>query len=157
MNRRECALSTGADQPKPLPHRKFARAPFVPVLVQPLDAAGCFRSQPPSETCVAHHPRSARLDARSAGQGRVAPSVGEGTLYAREHVETRVWVMDDVDHFAAFTFCSCAISAAQMKPLSSRATATLAFVVVLPRATSRRCRRWSLAWHLSAIAMAHPG
>ena len=140
MNRRERARSTNADQPKPLPPNYNARPPFVPVLVQPSDVASAARSEPPSETRVAHHPRSARLDARSAGQGREAPSVSEGTLDAREHVETLARVMGDDDH-AFLPRSPCAVSAAQMKPLISRATATFAFVDVFPFAMSLRWRR----------------
>lgn len=129
VNRREAALSLYAGQPE-LPPRKDARPPFVPVLVPPLAATD---------------------------------GVRRATTLRRRHVHTDdAGSIDDglgaaaVDH-AALLRWALAMRPAQMKPLSSRATATTVFGELFPLAVSRRNRRCSRISHFSAIDVAQLG
>lgn len=138
MNRREGALSMLAGQPRPLPLRKSARSPFVPVLIQPLDLTNLRGLETSSRFYLAignDYPADANAFGRDIG-GRN----DEATA-----------------HSTAFCFSACVMRAAQMNPASSRATATLALLVAFPRSLRRRCRRHRRVWHFSARLTAQPG
>src|SRR5690606_22635043 len=119
MNRREGALSTLADRPRPLPLRKNARSPFVPVLVQPLDL-----------TNPCDHEAVLRLHLVT-GQHLVTDAIAPSVDIVSSEDEARF-------HATAFCFFACSIRAAQMNPASSRATATLALLTAFPRSLRRR-------------------
>ena len=114
MNRREDALSIHAGQPKPLPPKTIASSPFVPVLIQPLNAMSA---------------------ERFVGGPRIAHTWDSTDAHARAGCIVRESAVQD---HAAFAFFACSTSAAQMNPESSRATAMLALFTALPRSTSRR-------------------
>jgi hypothetical protein len=109
MNRREGALSMLAGQPRPLPLRKSARSPFVPVLIQPLDLTNLRGLETYSRLYLAignNSPADANAFGRDIGRN------------------------DEVTaHATAFCFSAWGMRAAQMSPASSRATAPLAFVI----------------------------
>ena len=139
MNRREVLLSACVDGLDSIrsPQGRDESPLFVPILVQPLEASS-HRSEPPPAANFAHHPSMRFVGARRAGQGRASAERSEGLLDAHEHVDSLHRVMGD-DHYAAF-LCSFPwstnfVSAHQMKPASSRATAMLTTVERFPRSS----------------------